>query len=67
MLQTLLDDPGSSATRMGLLRAEAVRTAKELGFARAGDRIIMVDRTKGRDHDMHHFSHNMKVVTLRDL
>ena len=52
---------------MGLLRAEAVRTAKELGFAWVDDRIIMVDRTKGRDHDMHHFSHNMKVVTLRDL
>ena len=60
-------DPRCSATRMGLLRAEAVRTAKELGFAWVDDRIIMVDRTKGRDHDMHHFSHNMKVVTLRDL
>ena len=64
VLQSPLD-PGSSATRMGLLRAEAVRSAKELGFAKAGDRIIMVDRTAGKDHDMHHFSHNMKVVTLR--
>lgn len=66
LLQTTLD-PASNTTRMGLLRAEAVRTAKELGFVRAGDRIIMVDRTEGKDHDMHHFSHNMKVVTLRDL
>jgi pyruvate kinase len=66
MLQSSLD-PGSAATRMGFLRAEAARTAKELGFARAGDRIIFLDRTKGRDHDMHHFSHNMKVVTLQDL
>ena len=64
MLQSPLD-PGSSATRMGLLRAEAVRTAKELGFVKAGDRIIMVDRTAGKEHDMHNFSHNMKVVTLR--
>jgi pyruvate kinase len=59
-------DPGDSSTRMGYLRAEAVRTAKELGFAHSGDRIIMVDRTVGKSHDMHEFSHNMKVVTLRD-
>jgi hypothetical protein len=50
---------------MGLLRAEAVRTAKELGFTKAGERIIMVDRSTGKEHDMHKVSHNMKVVTLR--
>jgi len=66
MLQSPLD-PGSAATRMGILRAEAVRTAKELGLASVGDRIIMVDRTKGRSHDMHEYSHNMKVVTLREV
>lgn len=65
MLQTTLD-PGSVSTRMRLLRAEAVRTAKELGFTRVGDRIIMIDRTKGKKHDMHDFSHNMKVVTLSE-
>jgi pyruvate kinase len=64
MLQSPLN-PGSSKTRMGILRAEAVRTAKELGFAKAGDRIVMVDRTKGKTHDMHEFAHNMKVVTLQ--
>jgi pyruvate kinase len=64
MLQSPLD-PGAIGTPMGLLRAEAVRTAKELGFAKAGDRIIMVDRTAGRTHDMHNYAHNMKVVTLR--
>lgn len=63
MMQSTLD-PGASTTRMGLLRADAVRTAKELGFAKAGDRIIMVDRSAGKTHDMHAFSHNMKVVTL---
>lgn len=31
MLQSHLN-PGSSSTRMGILRAEAIRTAKELGF-----------------------------------
>jgi len=66
MLQSSLD-PGSADTRMGLLRAEAIRTAKELGFARAGDRIVMVDRTKGRNEDMHEYAHNMKVVTLREI
>lgn len=65
MLQSTLD-PGDAATSMSVLRAEAVRTAKELGYARAGDRIIMVDRTKGKAHDMHDYSHNMKVVTLRE-
>jgi len=66
MLQSTLD-PGSNKTSMSVLRAEAVRTAKELGFARAGDRVVMIDRTKGKAHDMHDFSHNMKVVTLREV
>jgi pyruvate kinase len=65
MMQSTLD-PTSSKTRMGFLRAEAVRTLKEAGWAHSGDRIIMVDRTKGKSHDMHKYSHNMKVVTLRD-
>jgi len=60
-------DPGSRDTRMGLLRAEAVRTAKELGYASVGDRIILVDRTVGKVHDRHEYAHNMKVVTLRDI
>lgn len=64
MLQSTLD-PYSSSTSMSKLRAEAIRTAKELGFAKAGDRIILVDRTKGKNHEMHEFSHNMKVVTLK--
>lgn len=58
-------DPGSAQTRMGDLRAEAIRTLKELGWAKAGDRIITVDRTKGKDQDMHDYAHNMKVITLR--
>jgi pyruvate kinase len=59
-------DPGSSSTRMGLLRAEAIRTAKEMGWVRSGDRVVFMDRTQGKEHDLHHFSHNMKVVTLKD-
>eukprot|EP00566_Odontella_aurita_P014770 CAMPEP_0113548376 /NCGR_PEP_ID=MMETSP0015_2-20120614/12860_1 /TAXON_ID=2838 /ORGANISM="Odontella" /LENGTH=521 /DNA_ID=CAMNT_0000449001 /DNA_START=153 /DNA_END=1714 /DNA_ORIENTATION=+ /assembly_acc=CAM_ASM_000160 len=62
LLQSSLD-PTCQHTRMGLLRAEAIRTAKELGFARAGDRVVTVDRTVGKESDMHQFSHNMKVST----
>ena len=63
MLQTE-QDLTSPQTSFGKLRAEAMRTAKEIGFAKSGDRIIMVDRTPGRGHDMHAMAHNMKVVTL---
>lgn len=65
MLQSSLD-PSLPSTRMGLLRAEAVRTAKELGFVKNGDRIIMVDRTVGKVSDLHQYAHNMKVVTVAD-
>lgn len=64
LLQSSLD-PLAQGTRMATLRAEAMRTAVELGFARAGDRIITVDRTLGRPHDMHHHSFNMKMSTLK--
>ena len=66
LLQSSLD-PGDSRTRMGFLRAEAVRTAKELGFVEAGDRIITVDRTVGKPHDMFHYSYNMKLSTVRAM
>jgi len=64
MLQSDLD-PLSPGTRMATLRAEAMRTAVELGFARAGDRVITVDRTAGKPQDMHHHSFNMKMSTLK--
>ena len=64
MLQSTLD-PLSAGTRMGTLRAEAMRTAIELGFARSGDRVITVDRTVGKPHDMHTHSFNMKMSTLK--
>jgi hypothetical protein len=57
-------DPESPITSMGLLRAEALRTATELGFVKAGDRIIVVDRTMGRPTDVHKVAHNMKVITI---
>lgn len=66
LLQSKLD-PGSSTTRMGFLRAEAVRTAKELNFVRAGDRVVTVDRTAGKSHDAFEFSHNIKISTIREM
>jgi pyruvate kinase len=65
MLQTS-EDPLAASTSMSKLRAESIRTAREIGFVRPGDRVIFVDRTKGKAHDMHDFSYNMKVVTLKD-
>lgn len=64
MLQTT-DDPLAPGTRMATLRAEAMRTAVELGFAMAGDRVITVDRTLGKPGDMHLHSYNMKMSTLK--
>ena len=63
MLQTK-EDP-KYAVRLGVLRAEAVRTCKELGFLENGDRIIMVDQTRGKQGDHHRFAHNLKVVTIQ--
>lgn len=66
MLQSSLD-PSCRDTSMSVLRAEAVRVAKEMGYAKVGDRIITVDRTVGKGHDLHEFSHNMKVMTLKEV
>lgn len=65
MLQTEIDPMDPRIERMGVLRAEAMRTCIELGFARAGDRVICVDRTPGRPGDMHQHSFNMKMSTLK--
>jgi hypothetical protein len=65
MLQSTLD-PDDPSTSMSKLRAEALRTAKQLGFVRAGERVVTVDRTRGKAHDLHHYSHNVKVATLRE-
>ncbi len=66
LLQTNLD-PGLNTTRMSILRAEAVRTALELGMIAAGDRIVTVDRTAGKSHDTFDFSHNIKLSTVKDM
>lgn len=64
MLQTPVD-PFAPLTSLGLLRAEALRTATEVGFVKCGDRIIVVDQTTGKPSDMHEVAHNMKVITLK--
>merc|ERR1719330_1718659 len=60
-------DPNDSATSMKKLRAEAARTVRELGYVREGDRIVFMDRTRGREQDMFHYIHNMKISTLREV
>jgi len=64
LLQTTLDPLKAGA--MAGLRAESMRTALEMGFARAGDTVITVDRTIGGPQDMHQFSFNMKFGTLKE-
>jgi pyruvate kinase len=66
MLLQSVESPSAAQTSFAKLRAETVRTAKELGYVRSGELVIMVDRTVGRDHDLHAYSHNMKIVTVRD-
>lgn len=66
VLRTGGADPDVVGTRMGLLRAEAVRTARELGHVRPGDRIVFADRSRGKVHDTFEYSHNIKLSTLRD-
>lgn len=63
MLQPGLDPRTDS---MSKIRAEAVRTAKELGFLKAGDRIIMMDRKPGKSFEMHQYAHNMTLCTIRE-
>lgn len=66
MLQTNLD-PGAKTTRMSILRAEAVRTALELGIVASGDRVVTVDRAAGKTHDTFNYSHNIKLSTVKDM
>lgn len=56
LIQTGMD-PRKGQTRMGLVRAEAMRTAKELGFVSSGDRVVVVDRSVAKSHDLHEYSH----------
>eukprot|EP00591_Stephanopyxis_turris_P003610 CAMPEP_0195523272 /NCGR_PEP_ID=MMETSP0794_2-20130614/22255_1 /TAXON_ID=515487 /ORGANISM="Stephanopyxis turris, Strain CCMP 815" /LENGTH=523 /DNA_ID=CAMNT_0040653231 /DNA_START=191 /DNA_END=1762 /DNA_ORIENTATION=+ len=57
-------DPTDRNIRMGPLRAEAIRAAKEFGFVRTGDRVVTVDRTHGKTTDLHEISSNVKISTI---
>ena len=65
MLQSKLV-PTDPETSMSKLRSEAIRTATEMGIVRAGDRIVCVDSKAGKATDMHNYSHNMLVLTIRE-
>lgn len=63
MLQAA-SNPFQEGTRMGLLRTEAIRTAKEAGLVTSGDRIVFVDRNRGKSTDSFSLGTNMKVFTV---
>jgi pyruvate kinase len=66
LLQTVLD-PTSNLTKVSFTRAEAVRTAKEVGIVAARDRVVTIDRTTGKSYDTFDFSHNIKLSTVKDM
>jgi pyruvate kinase len=65
LLNSCMSTKSEDTWRMATLRGEAVRTARELGYIRNGDRVIFMDRSKGKEHDMFEYSHNIKLSTIR--
>ena len=65
LFNSCMSTKGESGWRMATLRGEAVRTAKEIGYIRNGDRVIFMDRSKGKRNDMFEYSHNIKLSTIR--
>ena len=53
---------GERLVSMGQLRQEAVRTVKELGWARPGDRVVVVDRNRAKASDRGGAADAIKVV-----
>ena len=51
-------------TSMGLLRAESVRTCRELGYVADGDRVVSVDRALGKAHDAFAVAQTLKIYTV---
>ncbi|KAJ1444916.1 pyruvate kinase [Pelagophyceae sp. CCMP2097] len=57
-------NPYSKGMRMGLLRSDAIRTAKELGFIEAGDLVVSLDRNTGKATDAFKLGTTLKVFTV---
>ena len=57
-------NPYLAGTRMGLLRAESIRASKELGHIKDGDRVVSVDRNKGKMHDAFSLGTSLKIFTV---
>ena len=57
-------NPYATGTRMGLLRAESIRASKELGHIKDGDRVVSVDRNKGKMHDAFSLGTSLKIFTV---
>ena len=65
LFHSCMSTTSEAGWRMATLRGEAVRTAKEIGYIRNGDRVIFMDRSKGKKDDMFEYSHNIKLSTIR--
>jgi pyruvate kinase len=62
-------ETGGKSVRMGVLRQEAVRTVKELGWVNTGDKVVCMDRNRTRlvdgfSGDAIKVGTNMKVFTV---
>ncbi len=58
------ENPYEKGTSMGLLRAESIRTCRELGYVSDGDRVVSVDRALGKAHDAFAVAQTLKIYTV---
>ncbi len=58
------ENPYEKGTSMGLLRAESIRTCRELGYVTDGDRVVSVDRALGKAHDAFAVAQTLKIYTV---
>ena len=62
--RTGAENPYEKGTSMGLLRAESIRTCRELGYVTDGDRVVSVDRALGKAHDAFAVAQTLKIYTV---
>ena len=64
LLDAGAENPYEKGTSMGLLRAESIRTCRELGYVSGGDRVVSVDRALGKAHDAFAVAQTLKIYTV---
>uniref|UniRef100_A0A7S2MRG2 Pyruvate kinase C-terminal domain-containing protein n=1 Tax=Octactis speculum TaxID=3111310 RepID=A0A7S2MRG2_9STRA len=53
-----------TSKRSGEIRAEALRTAQEAGWVKAGDQVVIMDTKQGSSTGKHQFRTNLLVLTI---